>query len=55
MMRRCGGSRDQEFNGWVRAIVILNIFIIVTLNEEERTLYLDYGMTKVFDVIAKRM
>ena len=55
MMRRFGGNRDQECNGWVRAIVIQNIFIIVPLNEEGRMLLLGCGIMKMFGVIVRRI
>ena len=54
MMRSCGGSRGQEFNGSGKGIVTLNIFIIVPRSEEGRTQLLGCGMMKVFGVIERK-
>ena len=54
MMRRCGGNRDQEYNGLGKGTAILNIFIIVPRSGEGRTQLLGCGMMKVFGVIARK-
>ena len=54
MMRRCSGSRDQEYNGLGKGTATLNIFIIVPRSEEGRTQLLGCGMMKVFGVIARK-
>ena len=55
MIRSCGGSGDQEYNGWGKEIVTQNIFIIVPQSKEGRIQLLGYGVMKEIGVKVRRV
>ena len=55
MGKKCGGSRDQGFNGWGRVTVIQNTFTTVHQRGEVRTLYQGYGMRMESSVRVKKV
>ena len=54
MMRSCGCNKGQEYNGWGKAILTRNTFVVAPQSEEERIQLLGYGMMKVLGVKVRR-